>query len=229
MTQIEEPPTTAENAQRKVEDQEAIVGRYENSINDLQIEQTAAQQRIARGEASSSDLDVIGLNPAKISAQQEVLAQARTKLGQLDHERVKLEARQWVEQTMEEYPADLYSMARDIKNEGLRKMEAAHRETVEQLKALDESRREIIGQAKTYSRAIERHPALDSQSVGLGLMHGLSITALDGRTLALDGQVFVDQFGAEVGKELDYQYPSGHASNKAWDDLGPIAERGNES
>lgn len=229
MTHVEELSLSVEDVRQKVTDQKSIIERYEKSINELQIELTVAQQRVTTGEASSADLDAIGLNPAKISAQQGVLAQARTKLGQLDHERIKLEARQWVEQTMEEYPADLYSIARDIKNEGLRKMEAAHRETVEQLKALDESRRAIIGQAKTYSRAIERHPTLESQSVGLGLMHGLSITALDGRTLALDAQVLVDQFGTEAGKELDYQYPSGHASNKAWDDLGPIAERGNES
>lgn len=206
-TQLEELTKNTDDAQQAVTEQSAIVDRLEASVAKLRGELDAAQQNINTGQGTDVDLEVIGLHPAKIAAQDGALARAREELARRQHTHAMHAARQWVEETLRDNPDNLGERAAQIKADGVERMTKIHREVTEQLAALEDERANLERTAVELSRAIEEHPTMTSTWAGLELMHGSrSIVGLNGTRMYLDGSVRDDSYGRDAGIWMDREH-----------------------
>lgn len=206
-TQLEELTKNTDDAQQAVTEQSAIVDRLEASVAKLRGELDAAQQNINTGQGTDVDLDVIGLNPSKIDAQDGALARAREELARRQHTHAMHAARQWVEETLRDNPDNLGERAAQMKADGVERMTKIHREVTEQLAALEDERANLERTAVELSRAIEERPTMTSTWAGLELMHGSrSIVGLNGARMYLDGSVRDDTYGADTGAQMDREH-----------------------
>jgi len=206
-TQIDELTKSTDDAQQAVTGQVSIVEHLQSSVTTLRAELDAAQQKIDAGQGSPEDLDVIGLNPAKITAQGDALARARDELARRQHTHAMHTARQWVEETLRDNPDNLGERAAQIKADGVARMTKIHREVTEQLAALEDERANLERTAVELSRAIEERPTMTSTWAGLELMHGSrAIVGLAGARMYLDGSVRDDSYGRDAGIRMDREH-----------------------
>lgn len=201
-TQLEELIDNTNDAQ-----QAGIVDRLEASIAKLRGGLDTAQQNINAGEGTDADLEVIGLHPAKIAAQDGALTRAREELARRQHTHAMHAARQWVEETPRDNPDNLGERAARIKADGVERMAAIHREMTEQLAALDGERADLGRTALELSSAIEDRPTMTSARAGLELMHGSrSVVGMDGTRLYLDGSIRDERYGENAGAQMDREH-----------------------
>lgn len=206
-TQIDELTKSTDDAQQAVTEQVSIVEHLQSSVTTLRAELDAAQRKIDAGQGSPEDLDVIGLNPAKITAQGDALARAREELTRRPHTHAMHAARQWVEETLRDNPDNLGEQAAQIKTDGVARMTKIHREVTEQLAALEDERANLERTAVELSRAIEEQPTITSTWAGLELMHGSrAIVGMDGTRMYLDGPVRDDSYGRDAGIRMDREH-----------------------